>query len=65
MCKCAQILYEIKLHEIKLQDRLIHRHRGVLRYHVLFPSLVLICFHILVFHLKQIREEIQRFLHYL
>jgi len=44
---------------------MIHRHRGVLRFHVVFSSLVLICFRILVFHLKQKHEEGQRLLHYL
>ena len=44
---------------------MIHRHRGVLRFHVSFSCLVLICFRILVFHLEQKHEEGQRLLHYL
>jgi len=41
-----------------------HRHRFVLRYGVLlFSSLHLFRFFILVFHLKQKHEEGQRFLH--
>ena len=43
----------------------MHRHHSALRFHVLFSSLVLICFRILVFHLKQKHEEGQRLLHYL
>jgi branched-subunit amino acid transport protein len=44
---------------------MIHRHRGALGFNVLFSSLVLFCFRILVFHLKQKHEEGQRVLHYL
>ena len=44
---------------------MIHRHRGALRFHVLFTSLVLFRFFVLVFHLKQKHEERQRLLHYL
>jgi len=44
---------------------MLHRHRGVLGFHVLFPSLVMFYFRILVFHLKQKHEEGQRLLHYL
>ena len=44
---------------------MIHRHRGVLRSHVFFSPLILFCFRILVFHLKQEHEEGQRLLHYL
>jgi len=41
------------------------RHRGALRLDVWFSSLFLVCFRILVFHLKQKHEEGQRLLHYL
>ena len=44
---------------------MIHRHCGVLGFHVLFSSLVLFFPRILVFHLKQKHEEGQRLLHYL
>jgi hypothetical protein len=60
MWKCTQILYEIKL-----QYTMIHRHRGVLRFRVLFSSLILFRFRILAFHLKQKHEEGQRLSHYL
>jgi len=60
MGKCTQNLYEIEL-----QYKIIHRHRGIIWFHVLFTSLVLFYFHILVFHFKKKHEESQRFLHYL
>jgi len=44
---------------------MMHRHRGVLRFHVLFSFLALICFRILVFYLNQKQEEGQRLVHYL
>jgi uncharacterized protein YpiB (UPF0302 family) len=50
---------------MELQNTMIHRHRGVLRFNILFSTLVLFRFFILVFHLKQKHEEGQRVLHYL